>query len=200
MVLRRKAMTPTRKWEAVVVDSAPELDEVVEVTTPAVGAEEDVEEDSAPEADLIGGLVVLDTPPIFWLSANFLSADDYEIPPLVESPFSKSDSVANERDEVQIYEHLFTNSDIGVVTGSITDNSKKYETNLKNTTKRLGEVDFTNSRTIKTTTYSAIEITNININNIEEVTNIVKDTRLIATVHFKSLKWKRLSLIADLNF
>ena len=200
MVLRRKAMTPTRKWEAVVVDSAPELDEVVEVTTPAVGAEEDVEEDSAPEADLIGGLVVLDTPPIFWLSANFLSADDYEIPPLVESPFSKSDDVANERDEVQIYEHLFTNSDIGVVTGSITDNSKKYETNLKNTTKRLGEVDFTNSRTIKTTTYSAIEITNININNIEEVTNIVKDTRLIATVHFKSLKWKRLSLIADLNF
>ena len=134
------------------------------------------------------------------LSANFLSADDYEIPPLVESPFSKSDDVANERDEVQIYEHLFTNSDIGVVTGSITDNSKKYETNIKNTTKRLGEVDFTNSRTIKTTTYSAIEITNININNIEEVTNIVKDTRLIATVHFKSLKWKRLSLIADLNF
>ena len=64
----------------------------------------------------------------------------------------------------------------------------------------MGEVDFTNGRTIKTTTYSAIEITNININNIEEVTNIVKDTRLIATVHFKSLKWKRLSLIADLNF
>ena len=49
MVLRRKAMTPTREWEAVVVDSVPELDEVVEVTTPAVGAEEDVEEDSAPE-------------------------------------------------------------------------------------------------------------------------------------------------------
>ena len=50
---------------SVVVDSVPELDEAVEVTTPAVGAEEDVEEDSAPEADLIGGLVVLDTPPIF---------------------------------------------------------------------------------------------------------------------------------------
>ena len=71
MILRRKAVTPTREWEAVVVDSVPELDEVVEVTTPAVGAEEDVEEDSAPEADLIGGLVVLDTPPIFWLSAKF---------------------------------------------------------------------------------------------------------------------------------
>ena len=64
----------------------------------------------------------------------------------------------------------------------------------------MGEVDFTNSRTIKTTSYSAIEITNININNIEEVTNIVKDTRLIATVHFKSLVWKRLSIIAVLKF
>ena len=134
------------------------------------------------------------------MSANFLSADDYEIPPLVESPFSKSDNVANERDEVQIYEHLFTNSDIGVVTGSITDNNKKYETNIRNTTKRLGEVDFTNGRTLKTITCSAIEITNININNIEEVTNIVKDTRLFSTVHFKSLVWKRLSIIAVLKF
>ena len=115
------------------------------------------------------------------MSANFLSADDYEIPPLVESPFSKSDSVANERDEVQIYEHLFTNSDIGVVTGSITDNSKKYETNIKNTTKRLGEVDYTNGRTIKTITYSAIESTNININDLNKVTNTVKDTRLLFT-------------------
>ena len=49
MILRRKVVTPTRKWEAVVEDSAPELDEVDEVTTPAVGAEEDVDEDSAPE-------------------------------------------------------------------------------------------------------------------------------------------------------
>ena len=79
MVLRRKAMTPTREWEAVVVDSVPELDEVVEVTTPAVGAEEDVEEDSAPEldeADLIGGLVVLDTPPIFWLPPSTVCAEE----------------------------------------------------------------------------------------------------------------------------
>ena len=113
---------------------------------------------------------------------------------------SKSDVEANERARVQIHERLFHNSNTGINSGSITDNSKKYETNIKNTTKRLGEVDFTNSRTIKTTTYSAIEITNININNIEEVTNIVKDTRLIATVHFKSLVWKRLSIIAVLKF
>ena len=73
MVLRRKAMTPTRKWEAVVVDSVPELDEVVEVTTPAVGAEEDVEEVFAPELNEVVaiGVVVLDTQPIFWLSAKF---------------------------------------------------------------------------------------------------------------------------------
>ena len=73
MILRRKAVAPTHEWDAVVEDSVPELDEAVEVTTPAVGAEEDVE-DSAPEldeADAIGGLVVLDTPPIFWLSAKF---------------------------------------------------------------------------------------------------------------------------------
>ena len=62
MILQRKAVAPTHEWEAVVVDSAPELDEADEVSPPAVGAEEDVE-DSAPEldeADAIGGLVVLD--------------------------------------------------------------------------------------------------------------------------------------------
>ena len=51
MILRRKAVAPTHEWEAVVEDSVPELDEAVEVTTPAVGAEEDVVEDSAPELD-----------------------------------------------------------------------------------------------------------------------------------------------------
>ena len=89
MILRRKAVAPTHEWEAVVEDSAPELDEVDEVTTPAVGAEEDVVEDSAPEldeADTIGGLVVLNTPPIFWLSAKFLSADDYRSHPSYSVP------------------------------------------------------------------------------------------------------------------
>ena len=201
MILRRKAVTPTRKWEAVIEDSAPELDEAVEVSPPTVDAEEDVE-DSVPELDeaVVGGFVVLDAPPIFWLSAKFLVADDYRLSPSYSVPFSKSDDVANERVEVQMHEHLFIDSDIGVVTGSITDNNKKYETNVKNTTKRLGEVDYTSGRTIKTITYSAMEITNININDIGEVTNIVKDTRLFSTVHFKSLVWKRLSLIADLNF
>ena len=120
-------------------------------------------------------------------------------PYIVHFP-SKSDDEANERARVLIHEHLFHNSDTGINSGSITDNSKKYETNIKNTTKRLGEVDYTNGRTIKTTTYSAIEITNININDLNKVTNTVKDTRLIATVHFKSLVWKRLSIIAVLKF
>ena len=89
MILRRKAVAPTHEWEAVVEDSVPELDEAVEVTTPAVGAEEDVVEDSAPEldeADAIGGLVVLDEPPIFWLSAKFLIADDYWLSPSYSVP------------------------------------------------------------------------------------------------------------------
>ena len=64
----------------------------------------------------------------------------------------------------------------------------------------MGEVDYTNGRIIKTITYSAIENTNININDLNKVTNTVKDTRLIATVHFKSLVWKRLSIIAVLKF
>jgi len=64
----------------------------------------------------------------------------------------------------------------------------------------LGEVDHTNGRIIKTITYSAIENINININDLNKVTNIVKDTRSLSTVHFKSLEWKRLSIIAVLNF
>ena len=63
----------------------------------------------------------------------------------------------------------------------------------------MGEVDYTNGRIIKTITYSAIENTNININDLNKVTNIVKDTISLATVHFKSSKWKRLSIIAVLN-
>ena len=64
----------------------------------------------------------------------------------------------------------------------------------------MGEVDYTNGRIIKTITYSAIENINININDLNKVTNIVKDTRLFSTVHFKSLEWKKLSIIAVLNF
>ena len=86
------------------------------------------------------------------MSAKFLVADDYRSSPSYSFPFSKSDDVANERVGVQIYEHLFTSSDIGVITGSIKDNIKKNETNNKNTTKRLGEVDYTKGRIFKTTT------------------------------------------------
>ena len=44
MILRRKAVIPTHKWEAVVEDSDPELDEAVVDDSPStVGAEEDVE-------------------------------------------------------------------------------------------------------------------------------------------------------------
>ena len=135
-----------------------------------------------------------------------MSAKFFKLPmttdptPYIVHFLSKSDDEANERARVLIHEHLFHNSNTGINSGSITDNSKKYETNIKNTTKRLGEVDYTNGRTIKTTTYSAIEITNININDLNKVTNTVKDTRLIATVHFKSLVWKRLSIIAVLKF
>ena len=51
--------------------------------------------------------------------------------PLYNPPLSKSDDDANEREEVQVYEHLFDSSNIGVETGSNKDNSKKYETNNK---------------------------------------------------------------------
>ena len=92
-------------------------------------------------------------------------------------PFSKSDDVANEREEVQIHEHLFINSNIGVFTGSNKRQIKKNETNNYNTTKRLGEVDYTNGKIIKTITYSARKH-NINIDNLDKVTNILKGTRL----------------------
>ena len=62
-----------------------------------------------------------------------------------------------------MHEHLFANSDIGIETGSKQDNSKKYETKNNNPTKRLGEVDYTNGRIFKITTYSAKRNININI-------------------------------------
>ena len=84
------------------------------------------------------------------MSAKFLVADDYRLDPSYNLPFSKSDDEkANERVGVQMHEHLFIDSDIGVVTGSIKDNSKKYETNNKKPTKRLGEVDYTKGRILK---------------------------------------------------
>ena len=147
MILRRKAVAPSHEWEADVEDSVPELNEAVEVSPPAVGAE-----------DVVVGLVVLDADPIFWLSANFLVADDYRLDPSYNLPFTKSDDVvANERVGVQIHEHLFTFPDIGIETGSIKDNSKKNETNNNNPTKRLGEVDYTKGRIFKFTAYSARE-------------------------------------------
>ena len=65
------------------------------------------------------------------VSAKFLVADDYRPSPSYSVPFSKSDDEANERVEVQMHEHLFNHSDIGVVTGSNKDNSKKSETKNK---------------------------------------------------------------------
>ena len=89
------------------------------------------------------------------MSAKFLVADDYRSSPSYSVPFTKSDDVANESEGVQMHEHLFANTDIGVVTGSNKDKSKKYETTNNNTTKRLGEVDYTKAESFKTTTYSA---------------------------------------------
>ena len=67
-----------------------------------------------------------------FVSANFLVADDYRPSPSYSVPFSKSDDEkTNERVEVQMHEHLFNHSDIGVVTGSNKDNSKKSETKNK---------------------------------------------------------------------
>ena len=66
-----------------------------------------------------------------------------------------SDDEANKREGVQIHEHLFANSNIGIETGSVKDIIKKNETNYENLTKRLGEVDYTNGRISITTTYSA---------------------------------------------
>ena len=52
------------------------------------------------------------------MPAKFLIADDYRSHPSYSVPFSKSDDEANERERVQIYEHLFAIPDIGVETGS----------------------------------------------------------------------------------
>ena len=52
------------------------------------------------------------------MSAKFLVADDYRSHPSYSVPFSKSDDDANERVGVQKHEHLFANSNIGVVSGS----------------------------------------------------------------------------------
>ena len=98
-------------------------------------------------------------------------------------PFSKSDDVANERAEVQIHEHLFNHSNIGVVTGSNKDKSKKYETTNNNTTKRLGEVDYTKAESLKLLLLILQENTNININDLNKSLS-VKDTGTITRVHF----------------
>ena len=92
-------------------------------------------------------------------------ADDYRSHPSYSVPFSKSDDEANEKRRGSDHEHLFANSIIGIETGSVKDKSKKYETTNNNHTKRLGEVDYTKRQNLKTTTYSAIENTNININD-----------------------------------
>ena len=79
--------------------------------------------------------------------SKFLVADDYRPNPSHNPPYTKSDDVeANERVEVQIHEHLLLLLNIGIRTGSIKDNSKIDETNIKNPTKRLGEVDYTEGR------------------------------------------------------
>ena len=101
------------------------------------------------------------------MSAKILVADDYRPSPLYNLPFSKCDDEANERVEVQIHEHLFIIPDIGVVTGSNKDNSKKNETTNNNLTKRLGEVDYTKGRILKLLLILQENI-NININDLNK--------------------------------
>ena len=57
----------------------------------------------------------------------------------------------------------------GIETGSIKDNSKIDETNNKNPTKRLGEVDYTGCRILLITTCSAKDNITININELNKV-------------------------------
>ena len=117
---------------------------------PTVGAEGD-DEDSVPELNkaVDVGLVVLDADPIFWLSANFLSADDDRPNPLYNPPLSKSDDVvANEKAGVQIHELLLSSSDIGIETGSIKTIVRTIETSVTGLTKRLGEVDYTEAESL----------------------------------------------------
>ena len=86
---------------------------------------------------------------------TFLVADDYRPNSQHNPPYSKSDDVAvNEKVEVQIYEHLLLPNRV-IETGSKKDNSKIDETNNKNPTKRLGEVDYTGCRILIITTCSA---------------------------------------------
>ena len=96
-----------------------------------------------------------------------MGADDYRLDPSHNPPYSKSDDVeANERVEVQIDEHLLLLLNIGIKTGSIKDNSKIDETNIKNPTKRLGEVDCTTGRIfINYSLFCKLNIT-ININDL----------------------------------
>ena len=77
------------------------------------------------------------------LSAKFLGADDYRLDPSHNPPYSKSDDEANEKAEVQMHELLLHSLNIGIDSGSTTDNSKRDETKHKEPTKRLGEVDYT---------------------------------------------------------
>ena len=117
---------------------------------------------------------------------TFLVADDYRPNSQHNPPYSKSDDVAvNEIVEVQIYEHLLLPNRI-IETGSKKDNSKIDETNIKNPTKRLGEVDYTGCRILSITTYSAKNNITININELNKSLNIKKALG-IATVHFQEI-------------
>ena len=89
--------------------------------------------------------------------SKFLVADDYRLDPSYKPPFTKSDDVANERVEVQIHEHLLLLLNIGIDSGSIKTIVITDETNNKEPTKRLGEVDYTKGRIFEITAYSARE-------------------------------------------
>ena len=54
----------------------------------------------------------------------------------------------------------------------------------------MGEVDYTKSRILKTTTILQGKH-NININDLDEVTNILKDTRLFTVVHFQEFGFEK---------
>ena len=89
--------------------------------------------------------------------------------PLYNPPLSKSDDVANEREEVQVHEHLFNSSNIGIVTGSIKTIVNKNETSVTGLTKRLGEVDYTEAESLlKITAYSANRNRAINLNDSDK--------------------------------
>ena len=117
---------------------------------------------------------------------TFLVADDYRPNSQHNPPYSKYDDVVdNERVEVQIYEHLLL-LNTGIETGSIKDNSKIDETNIKNPTKRLGEVEYTEGRILITTTYSARRNITININELNKSYSL-KDTKQLLQFTYKKL-------------